>query len=71
MTERDESVVPVNVGGIISIIKVIPVECPSVSWRRNIWVASPVISDQLTYGIPSSVAPEMISHVNVILIHVL
>ena len=70
MTESDESVVPVNVGGVISMVNVVPVECQSVSWRMNIWVASPVIRDQLVYGIPSSVAPEIVSHVNVILIHV-
>ena len=71
MTESDESVVPVNAGGVISMVNVVPVECPSVSCRRNIWVASPVISVQLVYAIPSSVAPEIISHVKVMLIHVL
>ena len=57
----DQLVGLVNVtdGGVISIVKVIPVLLFPESVRTNIFTQSEDITDQLVYDIPLSVAPEI------------
>jgi hypothetical protein len=55
--------VPVRIGFIVSMVNVIPVELPHISVRTNVFTSSPVISVQLVYAIPLSIAPERYVHV--------
>gem|GEM_PF-2421825 len=60
------SVGQVNVGLVESIVKETPVKLPARSWTKKIYVPSEAISVPLEYGVPLSVAPEILVSLKVI-----